>query len=158
MKRLILTAALLLTPAIAHAEPDWGTKVVAAVLVMEGDADGEAGVHAVMNVIQNRAKGWSIESYLKVVRKPKQFSCLNGVVKGKVIDRKAEARFVTAASRHSTWRFALATVQAACHDRLQDITGGATHYHTLNLKKYPDWAKVFPPTTTIGSHKFYKQN
>jgi N-acetylmuramoyl-L-alanine amidase len=147
MKHLILAAALLFTTAFVHAEPDWGTKVVAAVLVMEGDVDGEAGVHAVMNVIQNRANGWSLESYLKVVRKPKQFSCKN---------RVSEATLVTRASKHSTWQYALDLVEAACQDRIQDITGGATHYHAL--KKEPYWTKGMTLTTTIGAHKFYKQN
>ena len=35
------------------------------------------------------------------------------------------------------------------------LTGGATHYHTRAVS--PRWARVFPRTTTIGSHHFYRQ-
>ena len=36
------------------------------------------------------------------------------------------------------------------------LTGGATHYHTKSVN--PRWARVFPRTSTIGYHHFYKQN
>ena len=35
------------------------------------------------------------------------------------------------------------------------LTKGATHYHTKSVN--PKWAKVFPRTTTIGYHHFYRQ-
>ncbi len=35
------------------------------------------------------------------------------------------------------------------------LTEGATHYHTKAVN--PRWAKVFPRTTTIGAHHFYRQ-
>ena len=35
------------------------------------------------------------------------------------------------------------------------LTKGATHYHTKSVN--PRWAKVFPRTTTIGYHHFYKE-
>ena len=35
------------------------------------------------------------------------------------------------------------------------LTGGATHYHTKAVR--PKWSKVFPRTTTIGYHHFYRQ-
>lgn len=34
------------------------------------------------------------------------------------------------------------------------LTGGATHYHTNAV--HPRWARVFPLTTTIGVHRFYR--
>lgn len=36
------------------------------------------------------------------------------------------------------------------------LTDGATHYHTRAVN--PRWANVFPRTTTIGSHHFYRQS
>ena len=36
-----------------------------------------------------------------------------------------------------------------------DLTGGATHYHTKAVK--PKWSRVFPRTTTIGYHHFYRE-
>mgnify|MGYP006273844445 CR=1 FL=1 len=34
------------------------------------------------------------------------------------------------------------------------LTGGATHYHTRHVR--PSWAQVFPRTTAIGLHLFYR--
>ena len=36
------------------------------------------------------------------------------------------------------------------------LTKGATHYHTKSVN--PRWARVYPRTTTIGFHHFYKQS
>ena len=38
----------------------------------------------------------------------------------------------------------------------RQLTDGATHYHTRTVN--PRWARVFPRTTTIGSHHFYRQS
>jgi spore germination cell wall hydrolase CwlJ-like protein len=35
------------------------------------------------------------------------------------------------------------------------LTDGATHYHTRAVK--PKWSKVFPKTTVIGEHVFYRE-
>ncbi|MEZ5912600.1 MAG: cell wall hydrolase [Paracoccaceae bacterium] len=35
------------------------------------------------------------------------------------------------------------------------LTGGATHFHTLNVR--PLWARKFPQTASIGAHLFYRQ-
>ena len=35
------------------------------------------------------------------------------------------------------------------------LTDGATHYHTKSVN--PRWARVFPRTTTIGYHHFYRE-
>ena len=35
------------------------------------------------------------------------------------------------------------------------LTNGATHYHTKSVR--PKWARVFPRTTTIGFHHFYRE-
>ncbi|MEM9912750.1 MAG: cell wall hydrolase [Pseudomonadota bacterium] len=34
------------------------------------------------------------------------------------------------------------------------LTDGATHYHTKSVN--PNWSRVFPRTTTIGYHHFYR--
>ncbi|MEM8631308.1 MAG: cell wall hydrolase [Pseudomonadota bacterium] len=36
-----------------------------------------------------------------------------------------------------------------------DLTEGATHYHTKAVS--PRWSRVYPRTTTIGVHHFYRQ-
>lgn len=40
------------------------------------------------------------------------------------------------------------------NDASRNLTGGATHYHTKAVR--PRWARVFPLTTTIGVHRFYR--
>lgn len=37
----------------------------------------------------------------------------------------------------------------------RDLTQGATHYHTKAVR--PNWSQVYPRTTTIGYHVFYRQ-
>ncbi|MEE9428826.1 MAG: cell wall hydrolase [Paracoccaceae bacterium] len=39
--------------------------------------------------------------------------------------------------------------------KARELTSGATHYHTKAVN--PRWARVFPRTTTIGAHHFYRQ-
>nr|WP_237072672.1 cell wall hydrolase [Pseudaestuariivita rosea] len=41
-------------------------------------------------------------------------------------------------------------------DAPQDLTGGATHYHTKAVR--PHWSNVYPRTATIGYHHFYRQS
>lgn len=44
--------------------------------------------------------------------------------------------------------------QWAASGTLPDSTGGATHYHTVNI--LPAWAVVRGPTTIIGRQVFYR--
>jgi spore germination cell wall hydrolase CwlJ-like protein len=37
----------------------------------------------------------------------------------------------------------------------RQLTEGATHFHTRNVK--PGWARKFRHTATIGAHIFYRQ-
>lgn len=39
--------------------------------------------------------------------------------------------------------------------KARNLTEGATHYHTKSVD--PRWARVYPRTTTIGYHHFYRQ-
>lgn len=39
--------------------------------------------------------------------------------------------------------------------KVRRLTKGATHYHTKSVK--PRWSRVFPRTTTIGYHHFYRE-
>ena len=41
------------------------------------------------------------------------------------------------------------------NDNQRTLTNGATHYHTKAVR--PKWSRVFPRTTTIGFHHFYRQ-
>lgn len=41
------------------------------------------------------------------------------------------------------------------NDTPKSLTKGATHYHTKSVN--PKWSRVFPRTTTIGVHHFYRE-
>ena len=45
--------------------------------------------------------------------------------------------------------------RAALDGQAPALTSGATHYHTKSVN--PRWARVFPRTTTIGYHHFYRE-
>lgn len=118
------------------------TELVAAVLI--GEAGGEPNpwlsMEAVMEVIQNRAKGSGL-SFGQVVRDKGQFSCLN---------RVAPAKLVKKAKVHTYWNIAL------------DIAHGVKTNHTRRADHfcergaYPKWASLWKLTVIIGNHKFYR--
>lgn len=128
--------------------------------IVWGEARGEGldGMHAVTNVIQNRVDtdlfnddkpDWWGEGHVDVVTKPWQFSAYNpGDPNRTKLENVGD----------DDTRFATAIELAARSVRgdLPDITGGATHYHTLDLFPRPAWVAVATPTVRIGNHQFYK--
>lgn len=153
-------------PAIVQKEqaPITNLDVIAAALIGEAGGEGQKGMHAVMNVIVNRAKGSNDLARTAVanVLKPKQFSFFNKFNAGSedmrsIIDR---------ASKHSNWAIARETALAGLSGKLNDITDGATHYHVSSgpSKVTPKWTspKVggrntqAVVTNTIGHHTFLK--
>lgn len=120
--------------------------IVAATLVGEAGGENEEGMHAVLNVIMNRANG-QIEDAPKVCLKQSQFSMWNG----KHHDIES---VVNVAKQHKNWKVAMELINKANNGTLTDITGGADFY--FNPKKaMPDWAKKFEKTKVIGNHTFY---
>jgi spore germination cell wall hydrolase CwlJ-like protein len=118
-------------------------ELLAAVLIAEAGGEGEVGIRAVYEVIQNRV----IERDLtpaQVVRQRFQFSCLNNT---------NEAALVARASTHLRWGFALRTVREGWAG---DLVRGATHYHTSDLNPRPFWSRGVEPVVTIGNHHFFK--
>jgi len=131
--------------------------VVAATLWGEARGEGETGMHAVMNVIMNRAKG-DFGKARDICLKPKQFSLWNNVK-----DPEASAIKLATVQRGGgkgvvdgpSYKKALELVDNAMKGQLTDITGGATFY--FNPKKAnPKWAKQMTKTKSIGNHDFYK--
>ena len=118
------------------------TELVAAVLVSEAGIDREPGMIAVMEVVNTRAtiRG---SSHADVVRRPMQFSCLNGV---------KESDLIAKAKLHRMWGAAMliASSPGTTHS-----TRGATHYESIHFKT-PKWAKGKPVVAVVGRHKFYK--
>jgi spore germination cell wall hydrolase CwlJ-like protein len=50
----------------------------------------------------------------------------------------------------------LSVAYQATQGKLEDTTAGADHYVNLDLAK-PNWSKVYPKTTKIGSHTYFKE-
>jgi len=138
--------------------------VIATTLIGEAGGEGEKGMHAVMNVILNRAKGSSdtARAAVALVLKPKQFSMFNSYTLGntdiKVIINKAK--------QHSNWKLAQEIALKGLTGKLSDITDGATHYHVSSgpSKVTPKWTNPklggknssAVVTNTIGRHSFLK--
>jgi len=127
--------------------------VLARTLWGEARNQGTHGMQAVANVVMNRTdhaqeKGrfWWGNNVIQVCQKPYQFSCWNrndpNFKKVQSVD-ESDLYFASAV------RIARRAVIGA----LNDITNGATHYHTKNIAPY--WAKGRTPCAEIGSHVFY---
>ena len=108
----------------------------------EARGEGVAGMQAVAAVTLNRAAQTST-SVCDTVYARKQFSWTN-----------------TAKGRNKPITGDTATVYAvvaqAMSGTMQDITGGATHYHTHAVK--PVWRKALNKATVINNHIFYRKN
>jgi spore germination cell wall hydrolase CwlJ-like protein len=135
--------------------PDpWERQIVAACLILEASNQGEKGMSAVANVINNRAGG-NPRSIYKEVKKPYAFSALNSASTGKT-GRKGYAGHVTRASNDSNWKMALEITDRMYTGTLPDGTRGATHY--TQVHEYKSWMKPMQLTVVIGKHKFLRKH
>lgn len=106
----------------------------------EARGEGVEGMKAVALVTLNRAKQQD-KTVCEVVYQRKQFSWTN-TAKGR--NKPVTGNINTA---HNIASQAVSGV-------LDDITGGATHYHTKKVK--PVWRKALSKATTINNHIFYR--
>ena len=116
--------------------------VVHKTLIAEAGGEGNEGMHAVANVIRNRAakRGLTVE---QVCLQRLQFSAWN---KGAgPVDRMVRRE-------RAIWDDALTAWQASA---TEDITGSADHYYASYIRR-PSWAKKMRHTVTIGKHQFYR--
>ena len=108
----------------------------------EARGEGVVGMQAVAAVTLNRAAQTG-KTICDTVYAPKQFSWTN-----------------TAKGRNKPITGDTATVYAvvaqAMSGTMQDITGGATHYHTKKVK--PIWRKSLDKIAIINNHIFYRKN
>jgi spore germination cell wall hydrolase CwlJ-like protein len=115
-----------------------------------GEARGESvrGIEAVAAVVVNRVRrgGWWGNSVETVCRKPMQFSCWNAGD-----PNRAKLEQVDESDRQ--FRICLRIARRAIAGRVDDPTGGATHYHVRGL--LPAWAREREPSAEIGNHLFY---
>ena len=135
-------------------KPDpWARQIIAACLILEASNQGEEGMIAVANVINNRAYGEPSRIY-RVVKKPYAFTSLNSATTGKT-GKLGYAGHVTHASRDRNWKLALNIVDRLYAGTLPDLTGGATHYSLVG--EHVSWMNSMRQTKVIGSHKFLRQ-
>ena len=120
-----------------------------------GEARGETvrGKEAVACVIVNRVKRarerggyWWGDTLGQVCSKPWQFSCWN---EGDPNRQKITS--VTPENR--VFQSCIRIARRAAGGAIDDITGGATHYHSKAVN--PPWAREKAPTVEIGRHLFY---
>lgn len=129
--------------------------LVAATVWMEARGEGEKGMHAVLNVIMNRAHH-DFSKAKDVVLKDKQFAVWNEVSNPiqAAMDLAARQRANTEADADQ-YKIALKLVDMAMHKKLPDVTHHALFYINADQAN-PSWLSDVVQTVKIGHHTFYK--
>lgn len=140
------------TTASNYVPDQWERQIVAACLILEASNQGEQGMIAVANVMNNRA-GRNSKAIYREVKKPYAFTALNSATTGRTGNR-GFAGHVTRASRDPNWQAALRIADRMYAGTLTDLTQGATHYTLVN--EYVSWMKKMELTVVIGNHKFLR--
>lgn len=131
--------------------------LLAATIWGEARNEGETGMHAVLNVIMNRANQ-NIAKASTIVLKPKQFSFWNNITNPNEYATNLSKKYSQASPKLpdvESYNKAIKLVDAAIQHKLPDITGGAQFYFNPSIVR-PEWAKTMIKTKTIGHHEFYK--
>ena len=120
-----------------------------------GEARGETvrGKEAVACVIvnrRNRAKArngyWWGNTIEEVCQKPWQFSCWNK-------NDPNRKKLLAVKPGHRVFDTCVRIARRAVSGCLEDVTKGATHYHTRTVM--PPWSSGKPVCAEVGSHQFY---
>jgi len=131
-------------------------EIVAATLVGEAGGEGQNGMIAVRNVLDNRASNSATSAAGEALR-PSQFSMWDlataGVSTRSDYNVKKILNIINTHKKHSSWKTAVSLAKK----KLSDITGDATHYYAFqgpNKRSAPNWTKNWKHTADIGNHKF----
>ncbi len=120
-----------------------------------GEARGETvrGKEAVACVILNRVKRahdrggyWWGNTIEEVCLKPWQFSCWNE-------GDPNRAKILSVEPGHRVFDTCLRIARRAVSGCIDDMTKGATHYHTKHVS--PPWSRGKPVSFELGRHEFY---
>ena len=127
---------------------DLERRVYAATVIGEAGGEGSDGMAAVAWVIRNRVtrSGWP-NGVIGVCLQALQFSFWNG-------DSKRRAALLSDESQMHMRAANICT--AVWMDEIPDPTGGADHYHTVDVS--PSWAAELTRTVTIKRHVFYRRS
>lgn len=152
LARLAFVLAVCVGASSAHAEvTSYEREIIASVLVLEAANQGDAGMRAVLHVINNRAGGDPDKALAQVARR-KAFSCINHITSQK---HPNYGPAISRAMKDRTWKAALQMVDDYCAGKLgQDFTGGATHYCIHPPKS---WREQMVYTRKIGAHLFFRE-
>lgn len=152
-ERIAIAAAVAAVVAVIGAKEgtkrfDHSVDILARTIWGEARGEGSDGMKAVAAVIMNRVQkgGWWGNTIEEVCKKPYQFSCWNP---GDPNLHKVQ----TVTLDNPAFKKAYQIAQYAISGQLDDMTGGATHYHTTSITA--SWSSSLTPTGTIGSHIFY---
>lgn len=123
--------------------------VLARTIWGEARGEGVTGMQAVANVIINRVNAgiWYGRTVSEVCKKKYQFSCWLPSD-----PNYAKCQAVTIAD--NSFQNAMFLAAKGVAGELEDITGGANHYHASSIK--PSWADATKVTAQIGNHIFYR--
>lgn len=128
-----------------------------------GEARGEAreGRIAVGCCIRNRVNldlwndnkpDWWGEGYVEVCKKPWQFTCWQAHDDAHAKNR---ARMLAATPGDPIFAECLEIAEDVILDRVDDPTGGATHYKTIVTPWPKPWGPEREPVAVIGRHHFF---
>lgn len=128
--------------------------VLARTIWGEARNEGTRGMEAVACVVQNRVEiarkhqgYWWGNDVIQVCQKPFQFSCWNA-------NDPNRAKLIAVTDKNIHFVTCLRIARRVVYGFVADITGGATHYHTLDVT--PHWSQGRDPTAIIGHHIFFK--
>ncbi len=122
---------------------------IATTLVLEAGGEGNRGMQAVANVLNNRATKRGTTPAQEALR-PYQFSMWNDFNAGS----ENVSDVISKAKSHPKWKTAVDYAKRIAS--LPDVTNGATHYYNPN-KVNPKWGEdstTWVPHKDIGNHKF----
>jgi spore germination cell wall hydrolase CwlJ-like protein len=130
-------------------------EVIAATLIGEAGGEGDKGMQAIKNVLDNRASKKGTTSAGEALR-PKQFSMWNRASANVSVRSDFDSELINSIIKgyksHEKWSKAVDLASGI----LSDITKDATLYYAHNKIKPPYWTKNWKQTAIIGNHTFGK--
>jgi hypothetical protein len=107
-------------------------------------------MHAVMNVLLNRAKENGTSVYAEVYR-PLQFSSMSYQHDPQLLKQPEP--------NDPMWSAAKTLAISASSGVFEDITLGATSYYATSMDSHPPgWGQRMIPTVVIGAQRFFKKS
>lgn len=144
-------ACMLVVSQVKAEVSQYDRQIIASVLVLEAACQGEEGMRAVLNVINNRAKGDPEGAVAQVARR-KAFTCINAITSQANPDYSPA---ISRAMNDRTWDLAMFLVDAYCAGQLgADNTDGSTHYC---IDPPQSWREQMAFTKRIGAHTFFRE-